>query len=194
MTGRGVLAGRPAGVGSCAVHSPPHRGVWSPEASLDSHSVSFSKSRWVLRRVWTVPCFRWWLGSAHSTLQCALVGLGPRTQLFLTPPQLPESQPGGVNLLGPSWVPHLGRSGPQARSLVRACLSHWRRLADSSFFLMPIKAKFLFGDSDGPVPLPVWAKWGGRPRPAPSPFVGVHAPTLATTGPLPLLPSPQSTR
>ena len=35
----------------------------------------------------------------------------------------------------------------------------------------------LVGDSDGPVPLPVWAKWGGHPGPAPSPLVGVRGPT-----------------
>lgn len=185
MTGRGGrVCGRPT----------PTRGVRSPEASPGTHAVSFSKSRWVRRRGWTGPCFRGWPGRARPTLQRAFVGLGRRMRLCLTPPHLPESRSGGGDRLGPSWVPHLGWSGPQARSLVRACLSHWRRLADSSFFLMPIKAKFLFGDSDGPVPLLVWAKWGGRPRSAPSPFVGVHAPTLATTGPLPLLPSPQSTR
>ena len=31
--------------------------------------------------------------------------------------------------------------------------------------------------TDGPVPLPVWAKWGGHPGPAPSPLVGVRGPT-----------------
>ena len=46
---------------------------------------------------------------------------------------------------------------------------------------MPIEAKSPFGDSDGPVPLPVWAKWGGHPGPAPSPLVGVRGPTWATT-------------
>ena len=59
---------------------------------------------------------------------------------------------------------------------------------------MPIEAKSPFGDSDGPVPLPVWAKWGGHPGPAPSPLVGVRGPTWATTRPVPLLPSPRSPR
>ena len=177
---------------------PPPRlcGVWSPEASPGTRAVSFSKSRWVRRCGWTGPCFHGWPGRAHSTLQRSLVGLGHRTRLCLTPPQLAESWSGGGDLLGPFWVPHLGQSGPQARSPVGARSSHWRCLADGfSCFLMPIKAKSPSGDSDRLVPIPVWVKRGGHPLPAPSPLLDVCAPTLATTCPLPLLPSPpRSTR
>ena len=89
----------------------PTRGVRSPEASPGTHAVSFSKSRWVRRRGWTGPCFRGWPGRARPTLQRAFVGLGRRMRLCLTPPHLPESRSGGGDRLGPSWVPHLGRSG-----------------------------------------------------------------------------------
>ena len=51
------------------------------------------------------------------------------------PPHLPESRSGGGDRLGPSWVPHRGRSGSRARSLVGARSSRWRRLADGCSFL-----------------------------------------------------------
>ena len=70
----------------------------------------------------------------------------------------------------------------------KSAVGVFQKRADVCISLRYRLAKSPFGDSDGPVPLPVWAKRERAPRPAPSPLVGVHAPTLAIARPLPLLP------
>lgn len=197
MTRRGRPAGRRGRV--CGPPPPPpppphRRGARSPEASPGTHAFPLSKSRAVRRRGWTGPCFRGWPGRARSTLRRALVGLGRRTRLFLTRPQLPESRSGGGDRLEPSWVPRRGRSGTRARSLVRARSSRWGRLADGSFF-------FSFFARRSQIPVRRHGR-AGRPTrvggseaasassPASSLSLGVRAPTFAATRP----PPPQSTR
>lgn len=127
------------------------------------------------------------------------MGLSRQTRLFLTPPELPEFQPGVGDQLGASWVSPLGKSGPQAWSLVGARSSHWRCLADGSFFLHiePKPSQRLGLNSTS-----TRVGEAGRASLASSLFLGVRVPTFATTYSPPLFlplslprpPNPESSR